>query len=265
MHVANGFRFMEKKIASVAENATARRHSCEACPLRPLPVFREFEPSELDFVSHFKRGELAVDRGATVLVEGSSSPHLYTVLSGWGFRFKLLSDGRRQILNYIVPGDLIGLQGSIMGEMQHSVEALSALVLCVFERDKLMQLYGRHPGLAYDITWLASREERMLDENLLSIGRRSAIERAAYLLAFIHERARTVGLATRSSTAIPITQQHVADTLGLSLVHTNKTLRKLIQRGMIEWRDGGCEIVDLGGLLKLSGWEGLDEGKRPLV
>lgn len=257
---------MDKKISTaLAENATARRHSCEACPLRPLPVFRAFEPEELDFVSHFKRGELAVDRGATVLVEGSSSPHLYTVLSGWGFRFKLLSDGRRQILNYIMPGDLIGLQGTIMGEMQHSVEALSGLVLCVFERGKLMELYSRHPGLAYDITWLASREERMLDENLLSIGRRSAIERAAYLIAFIHERARASGLGARRRVAIPVTQQHIADTLGLSLVHTNKTLRKLVQRGMIEWRDGGCEVVDLDGLLRLSGWEGLDEGKRPLV
>ncbi|MET3793368.1 CRP-like cAMP-binding protein [Aquamicrobium terrae] len=233
--------------------------------MRPLPAFRAFEPEELEFIARFKRGELVVDRGATVLVEGSHSPHLYTVLSGWGFRFKLLPDGRRQILNYVMPGDLIGLQGSIMGEMQHSVEALSGLILCVFERDKLLELYSKHPGLAYDITWLASREERMLDENLLSVGRRSAIERAAYLLAFIHERARAGGLGTRSRVAIPITQQHIADTLGLSLVHTNKTLRKLVQRGVIEWRDGGCEVVDLQKLLYISGWEGLDEGKRPLV
>lgn len=248
-----------------ADASTSRRYSCEECPLRPLRAFRAFEPEELDFVSRFKRGELSVDRGAMVLVEGNPSPHLYTVLSGWGFRFKLLADGRRQILNYVMPGDLIGLQGSVMGEMQHSVEALSTLVLCVFERGKLMDLYRKHPGLAYDITWIAAREERMLDENLLSIGRRSAIERAAYLLAFIHERARSVGLGTRSRVEIPITQQHIADTLGLSLVHTNKTLRRLIQRGVIEWRDGGCKVVDVKALLALSGWEGLNEGKRPLL
>jgi CRP-like cAMP-binding protein len=233
--------------------------------LRPLPAFREFTPEELAYVNRFKRGELAVDRGATVLVEGSHSAHLYTVLTGWGFRYKLLPDGRRQILNYVMPGDLVGLQGSVMGEMQHSVEALSSMLLCVFEREHLLDLYRSHPGLAYDITWLASREERMLDENLLSVGRRSALERCAYLIAFIHSRARGVSLDARKPVAIPITQQHVADTLGLSLVHTNKTLRKLTQRGLILWRDGGCEVVDFDGLCGVARWEGLNEERRPLV
>lgn len=247
------------------DGGSVRRYPCEQCPLRPLPAFRAFSADELNFISDFKRGELVVDRGATVLVEGSHNSHLYTVLSGWGFRYKVLSDGRRQILNYVMPGDLIGLQGSLMGEMQHSVEALSGLILCVFERDKLFDLYKKHPGLGYDITWLAAREERMLDENLLSVGRRNAMERAAYLLAFIHERARSGGLGARMSRLIPITQQHVADTLGLSLVHTNKTLRKLVQQGAIDWRDGGCAIVSIKKLRDISGWEGLAEGARPLL
>jgi CRP-like cAMP-binding protein len=232
--------------------------------LRPLPVFRDFTSEELAYVSQFKRGELSVDRGATVLVEGSHSAHLYTVLTGWGFRYKLLPDGRRQILNYVMPGDLVGLQGSVIGEMQHSVEALSPMLLCVFEREQLLDLYRSHPGLAYDITWLASREERMLDENLLSVGRRSAVERCAYLIAFIYSRAHSVGLGGSDSVEIPITQQHVADTLGLSLVHTNKTLRKLTQRGLIRWHDG-CVVVDFEGLCQIADWEGPGEGQRPLV
>ncbi len=244
---------------------STRRYPCTDCPLRPLPAFRELMEPELAFVSRFKKGELAVDKGATVLVEGSHSVHLYTVLSGWGFRYKLLPDGRRQIRNYVMPGDLIGLQGSVMGEMQHSVEALSPMLLCVFERDQLTELYREHPGLAYDITWLAAREERMLDENLLSVGRRSALERAAYLLAFIAARARGVGLDSRRRVQVPITQQHIADTLGLSLVHTNKTLRKLIQQDLIVWREGGCEVVDAEGLQALAGWEGLGDDRRPLL
>lgn len=216
-------------------------------------------------MSRFKKGELAVERGATVLVEGSHSAHLYTVLSGWGFRYKLLSDGRRQILNYTMPGDLIGLQGSVMGEMQHSVEALSPMLLCVFERGELHGLYRNYPELAYDITWLASREERMLDENLLSVGRRSALERCAYLIAFLYARAKDVGLAAGKSLTIPITQQHVADTLGLSLVHTNKTIRKLANRGLLRWRDRGCEVHDIEALKELAHWEGPGDEHRPLV
>ena len=248
-----------------ASSAPSRQYPCEKCPLRPLPAFREFEKQELLFVSTFKKGELAVDKGATVLVEGSHSAHLYTVLSGWAFRYKLLPDGRRQILNYSMPGDLIGLQGSLMGEMQHSVEALSPMLLCVFERDQLHELYRNYPGLAYDITWIASREERMLDENLLSIGRRSALERAAYLIAFISSRARSAGLNGKTPVQIPITQQHIADTLGLSLVHTNKTIRRLMDRKLVLWHDRGCEVVNHEGLKALARWEGLDEAPRPLI
>lgn len=244
---------------------TVKRYPCEECPLRPLEVFRDFDPEELAFIGRFKRGELSVERGASVLVEGNHNAHLYTVLSGWGFRYKLLPDGRRQILNYVVSGDLIGLQGSLTGEMQHSVEALSSLLLCVFERDKLFELYRKHPGLAYDLTWLAAREEQMLDENLLSVGRRSAIERAAYLLAFLDQRARSVRLYGRSKPVIPITQQHVADTLGMSIVHTNKTLRKLADRNAIRWLDRGCEVLDEQALRAIARWEGLSNQRRPLM
>lgn len=247
-----------------ANKKSALQVPCEECPLRPLKVFRDFEPAELAFVSTFKSGELSVDRGSTVIVEGSHSAHLYTVLSGWGFRYKLLSDGRRQVLNYLLPGDLIGLQGSLTGEMQHSVEALSPMFLCVFERQKLFELYRNHPGLAFDLTWIAAREEQMLDETLLSVGRRSALERAAYLIAFISQRARALDLY-KTRAEIPITQQLVADTLGLSIVHTNKTLRKLVDRKLIRWLDRGCEVLDEDGLRGVARWEGIGNQIRPLV
>lgn len=250
---------------SKAAVSSAKRYPCKQCPLRPLPAFRPFEPEEVEFVSTFKRGELAVDRGSTVVVEGSHSAHLYTVLSGWGFRYKLLPDGRRQILNYLLPGDLIGLQAGVMGEMEHSVEALSPMLMCTFERDRLFSLFEKHPGLGFDVTWLAAHEEQMLDEHLLSVGRRSAAERAAYLVAFLDERAEGVRSAVSGSRLIPITQQHVADTLGLSLVHTNKTLRKLAGAGLIAWKEGGCEVLSKKRLLNLAGWEGLPKRPRPLL
>ncbi len=230
-----------------------------------MTQFRAFAPEELKFVSAFKRGELVAEPGTTILAEGAHSAQLFTLLSGWAFRFKTLEDGRRQILNYCLPGDLIGLQGSVIGAMEHSVEALSPAVLCVFQRDRLADLYKNHPGLGFDVTWLASREERMLDENLLSVGRRSALERAAYLIAFLYQRAMAVGAADHKSLLIPISQQHVADTLGLSIVHTNKTLRKLADKQLIRWHDRACEVLDANGLLEEASWSGIIEGKRPLI
>jgi CRP-like cAMP-binding protein len=151
-----------------------------------------------------------------------------------------------------------------MGEMLHSVEALSPMILCVFERGELMSLYREHPELAYDVTWLASREESMLDENLLSVGRRTATERLAYLLAFLVDRASAVGL-TNGTQELPMTQQHVADMLGLSLVHTNKTIRKLSDRKLLRWHDRGCEVLDAAGLAQLAGWEGGRNEIRPFL
>ncbi len=102
---------------------------CEKCPLRGKAVFRQFSETELEFVKEFKAGELSVEAGTTVLLEGTNSAHLYTVLSGWAFRYKMLPDGRRQILNFALPGDLVGVQGSMFDKMEHSVEALNDLTL----------------------------------------------------------------------------------------------------------------------------------------
>src|SRR5712691_11251602 len=150
---------------AIAAPLAGRKVPCEKCPLRVKPVFRQFMPEELKFVSDFKSGELNAEAGTSLLLQGNNSAHLYTVLSGWAFRYKMLPDGRRQILNYVLPADLVGLQASAFNEMQHSVEALTDMLLCVFPREKLWDLYRNHPTLAFDVTWLAAREEQILDEH----------------------------------------------------------------------------------------------------
>ena len=105
----------------------------------------------------------------------------------------------------------------------------------------------------------------MLDEHLLSLGRRTAVERAAYLLAFLHSRAEALGKISDKPLHIPVTQQHVADTLGLSIVHTNKTLRKLADKGLIQWLDRSCEVMDPEGLRALADWEKPEGRSRPLI
>lgn len=217
---------------------------CTDCPLRLLDCFREFTAEELDFVQGFKQGERLVKPGEPILLEQTSSPHLYTVLEGWAFRYKTLSDGRRQILNYLLPGDFIGLQGSALGNLDHSVEALSDMMLCIFNRRDLWSVYTTTPSLAFDVTWLAAHEERLLDANLLTVGRRTAIERVAYVLWHLYDRAERRGMVTARGLVLPLTQQHLADTLGLSLVHTNKTLRKLRATGCVSWHDHVLEVMD---------------------
>jgi CRP-like cAMP-binding protein len=243
----------------------ARQVPCEKCPLRAEPALRDFSQEELDFVAGFKSGELTAEAGTTLLVEGTTSAHLYTVLSGWAIRYKTLPDGRRQILNFVLPSDFIGLQGTVLGAMQHSVEALTDMVLCVFPRERLWELYRGHPSLAFDLTWIASREEQMLGENLVSVGRRTAVERIAFVLLHLFLRALQVRPTSKNKVEFPFTQQHLADALGMSLVHTNKTLQRLIASKAVRWKNRTFEVLDRDALVAIAGYQMNDVRPRPFI
>ena len=249
----------------VQKAAAGGKTPCRACPLRTLPVFENQDSEQLAFIETFKIGEMAIDAGAPIYLEGANSPYLYTVLEGWAFRFNSLADGRRQILNFALPGDFIGMQNAISDTMAHGIEALTEMRLCMFSRDKLFSLYARHPSLGFDLTWLAAREERFLDDNLLAVGRRTASEKIAYLIAQLFGRARELDLVRNGTLHLPMTQQHLADTLGLSLVHLNKTLQKLRAAGLVAL-DGRMMIVKNEAALKaLAKIEGPARERRPLI
>jgi CRP/FNR family transcriptional regulator len=250
---------------TAATPSPQRQVLCEKCPLRAEKALREFAPEEIKFVDSFKSGELTAAAGTTLLLEGTNSAHLYTVLSGWAIRYKMLPDGRRQILNFVLPADFLGLQGSVLGEMQHSVEALTDMLLCVFPRERLWELYRNHPSLAFDLTWIASREEQFLDEYLLGVGRRKALERVAFVLLHLFLRAEQVGLTTRDKVQFPFTQQHLADALGMSLVHTNKTLRRLTASKAVRWKNRTFEILDRDALTAMAGYQMSDRQPRPFI
>jgi CRP-like cAMP-binding protein len=252
----------QKKTATAAPAAAT---PCRKCPLRKYEVFRSFADHELEFIQTFKSGELVLEAGNTIFSEGTNSPHLYTVLSGWTFKYKTLEDGRRQIINFALPGDFIGLQASLLDAITHSVEALTDVVLCVFPREKLWTLFNKHAGLSYDVTWLAAREESILGDYLLSVGQRRAEERIAFVLLQLFERARQVGLVRNNSLALPITQEHLADTIGFSLVHTNKTLKKLRKNGGFRWTGSSFDLLDEEKLVDIVGHTLPTDRTRPLL
>ncbi len=238
---------------------------CSRCPLRKLDIFRKFTAEELAFVSSFKSGELVLEAGSTIFSEGTNSPHLYTLLSGWTFKYKTLEDGRRQLLNFALPGDFIGLQASIFDTIGHSVEALTDVVLCVFPREKLWALYEKHAGLAFDVTWLGAREESILGDYLITVGQRRAGERIAFVLLHLFQRARQLGLVRGNTLALPLTQEHLADTIGFSLVHTNKTLKQLRKTGAFKWTGSTFELVDEKKLAAMVGHVAPVGGVRPFI
>jgi CRP-like cAMP-binding protein len=217
--------------------------SCYKCALRARGLFKPVTADELVTINDVKKQHISLAAGAEIIRAGEESPELYTLYSGWAFRFKTLPDGGRQILNFLLPGDLLGLQAAMFDAALHGIEALTEVQLCVLPRRDVWALFGQMPGLAFDVTWLGAREESIVDENLMSVGRRSAAERVAALIIALHKRADLLGLVTDDSFAFPLKQQHIADALGLSLVHTNKTLAKLRRMGMFTTDNGTLTLV----------------------
>jgi len=226
--------------------------SCQDCPLRKLPVFTPMTKSEVAFMQKFKSGELEVESGATLMMEGSNSPQLFTVLEGMGLRYKTLPTGDRQVINLVMPGDFIGLQAGVMQEMQHSVEATTNMKLCVFDRKALWSLFRDHPERAYDLTWLAAVEEHFLGEALAVLGHLNGLQRTSRALVRLYNRGSAVGLSDGAGMDLPYKQQDLADALGLSLVHTNKMLKKLRADGIAVWRNGKLEIKDFNRLCEIA-------------
>jgi len=243
---------------------------CQHCPLKSSPLFLPHTAAQAKAIHDFKRAERLLDAGETLIDEGQQDGPLFTLLHGWAFRFKTLSDGRRQILNFLLAGDLIGVQQRMADVSAHGVVALTPLRVCVFERDALWALHRQDPALGFAVTWLTASEESMVDEHLLSVGRRSAEERLAALLVQLYRRAAALvprtTLRPDDGIPFPLTQQHLADALGLSLAHTNKSLRRLEKRGLHRIEDGRLLLRDPAALARLGDlYKGGSVSRRPRV
>ena len=137
--------------------------------------------------------------------------------------------------------------------------------LCVFNRSDLWSLYRKQPSLAYDVTWIAASEEHFLGETLATVGQRDAAERVAWALLKIFRRLSEMGIGQGARVPLPYRQQDLADALGLSLVHTNKTLARLRARGLAEWADGELHISDAEGMAELAMADAEEPSVRPLL
>lgn len=241
-------------------------YDCLACPLQDCKGLRPLEQRQRAYMNQFKHGELRFERGDTILNEGDEARHLYTVLEGVLIRFRSLEDGRRQIVNFMFPGDLVGLQGAFDEPASHSVEALIDARLCVFPRNDFVSLIKEHPRLGYDITWLAAKEETELEGHIVSLGQRSAKERVVYLAAWLLDRALATGIADEGNVLkIPVTQSQIADMLGLSLVHTNRTIRSLDREGLVEWSSRELCVKDIDKAAEYSGFDREGRSLRPFI
>ncbi len=193
-----------------------------------------------DVISNPKQVESHRD----IIREGDAPDDVHLVLSGFACRYKVLPEGNRSIFAYLVPGDFCDLNIFILKSMDHNIATISPCMMIDIPRNRVLELAER-PAIARALWWATLVDEATLREWLVNIGRRSAETRIAHLFCEIHLRLKSIGLADGGEFALPITQDELGDTMGLSTVHVNRTLQSLRGQQLITFKNGRLLILDI--------------------
>lgn len=222
--------------------------------VRSLSACAELSPEEMAFLEAMPLSLQDAGIGAELLREGQLLAAPQILLSGWACRFRMLPDGRRQIFDFILPGDLFGVYfGPGAVALSTAVTLTVALTadaspLWAAVRDRADEF----PGLANCCRAAVSLAEARLLDQLMRVGRQTAYERTASLILEFFHRLRHAGLAEGDVIPMPLTQETIADALGLSVVHLNRTLQQLRRDRLIESRNGFMRVLDPEQLAKIS-------------
>ncbi len=222
---------------------------------RKLGNFVTLNDAELVVLDRLHKRRRCFVAGKDLVHQGQKSSAAYILAEGWVCSYKLLRDGTRQVVDFQIPGDFLGLRSVLFRTADHNIEPITPVEASEVLNVDLLHAFSETPRLATAVLWAASRDEAMVVEHLVGIGRRNALERTAHFLLELNARLMLVGRATRSGFACPLTQYHLADSLGLSAVHVNRVLRELREAGLLSFHRGQVEILDFEGLVSLADFD----------
>jgi CRP-like cAMP-binding protein len=208
--------------------------------------------------------ERLVKKRKDLVVAGDEYRNLCFVKDGYAIRYKLLRSGKRQILNVILPGDVIGFPVSFFDRSMYSIVAVSDLIYNVCSLDSYVQLCHEKPQFALALSWLAAREVAIYAEHIVDLGRRTPVERLAHFLLEVHARLQVVGRAEKTSFELPFSQEVMADVLGLSVPHLNRVMQQLRAERLITSRARLLELTDMASLQTLAQYQPLGLAPIPV-
>ena len=233
---------------------------------RKLSAFVALSEADLETLARFHRRRRTFLSGHEMIHEGQVNASAYVLAEGWACSFKMLPDGGRQIVDFQVPGDFLGLRSILFHTSDHSIEAVTPIEASEVLASDILDAFSDAPRLATAVLWAASRDEAMVVEHLVNLGRRSAEERMAHFLLELSARLNLVGMGDRTGFDCPLTQYHLADALGLSAVHVNRVLRHLREDGFVTFQKGRVTFDDFGRLTDLAGFDtGYLDQEGPLL
>ena len=218
-----------------------------------LRRYAELSPDDLRLLE--SGGNIRRVRARTTLYfEGDMPRHTYFVVSGWACRCRLLENGRRQILDFVLPGDIVGIELAAPGIADHTFEAVSAAEMVIFPPLNFARLLEHRRALALALVGATLDDVARLRDQTMRVGRLSATERVVHLLLDLKSRLEAVGLANGGAFKLGIAQQDLADALGLSAVHVNRVMNKLKRQKLIDIDRRTISIRCVEPLAELAGY-----------
>lgn len=225
--------------------------------LRKIGSYLTLAPEDIETLRQLEQRRMTIDRNREIIGEGEAYSRIYVLQKGWAIRHKTLQDGRRQIANFILPGDFICLNASLFSRSHYAVSTVTPVVVSPFDPALFRNLAAARPLLAMAVAWCNAREEAMLIEHLTSLGRRTAYERVAHLVMELLRRLEILDLAEHGAFDMPLTLGEIGDCMGLSVVHVSRTLRRLRGDGLIRItnRFRTVQVADRSRLTRAAGFD----------
>jgi CRP-like cAMP-binding protein len=180
--------------------------------------------------------------------QGQTDQSAYILADGWACSYIILPSGGRQIIDIKIPGDFLGMRSVLFRTSDHNIEPITPVEASEVMASDLINAFSKTPRLATAVLWAVSRDEAILVEHLVGIGRRNAAQRTGHFLLELAARLRLVGLGDKTGYDCPLSQYLLADTLGLSAVHVNRVLRELREAGYVTFQNGRVDFHDIAGL-----------------
>lgn len=225
--------------------------SPDSCIIQQFQKLADLDENERDLLRELEKHPKTFEAGELLAEAGQTSDHFFTITRGWACAERILADGRRQVLDLFMPGQILGLREISFHRNLSDFRAIDEVDACPFPRKRLTEIFDRAPRLSDLFFLILAREQSMLVERVINIGRRTAAERLAHFLVEIKVRLHQESNELR----LPMTQAGVGDTLSLSAVHVSRTYQQLAELGLIEKTNGCIRICDLDALIEYGGFD----------
>lgn len=208
------------------------------------------DDSDKSIINDFFRNRIKMNSGTDLIISGKKAENAFVLIEGWAYRYKILANGRRQIISYLLPGDICDIYAFVLRKMDHSIGLLTDATIGIASVSDLWTMLwsSRNIGQAFFRSTII--DECVIREHVVRVGRRNALQRLSHLLCELWVRLKQVNLVKNDSVYFPINQDHLADALGLTSVHLNRTLQVL--------RSNDCLSLS-GKTLRIYDWEKLQE------